>query len=286
MSGREIPPIGPDDESEDSVVDRLVIEDMRKTVDYKEEARLNLGDILVPLTEEELKEGHPALETLGTILESVQAHMAYFQVEDADRITVDQVQRLEPELYHNPLELEDLVLIVKNEMNQEDADSPLPSRLTFERIIETGNRIDMKKILNEETQKAVTNLTVRVFGQNQEENLFRKAIESPTLARKIRRFSWILNQPFMEEFPETVRRELAVRKYQKRLEGDSLPVSMNFIEVLQLANRTLRGKKIELDEDVLDIKPSDYIQLIANRMLYSDVLRAIAVSETVASTAI
>lgn len=283
MNGREIPPLGPDDESEDSVIDRLVTEDIHKPVDLMGDSG-SLDDIFVPLTDEELEEGHPALETLGTILESVQAHMSYFQVEDADRITVDQVQRLEPEVYHNPLELEDLVLIVKDELNQQDADSPMSSRLTFERVIEASNIIDLKKRLNEETQSAVTNLAIRLFGQQQEVNLFRKAIESPTLARKIRRFSWILNQPFMDEFPETVRRELALRRYENRAKGNTLPVSLNFPEVLVLANLYLRRIKTELDQAIVKISPTDYTRLIANRKLYADVLRAIAVSETVAYT--
>lgn len=284
MNGREIPPLGPDDDSEESVVDRLVIDDMRQSTDYIDNLSLSLANVFVPLTQEEQVEGHPAGEILGVLLESVQAHMAYFQVADADRITVDDIQRLDPSVYVNPLDLEDLVLIVKDELTESDKDKPVPTILTFGHIIEASNRVDIKTKLNEETKKAIAMLALGLFGQDQEANLFLKAIESPILALKIRRFAWILNQPFMEDFRDTVNRELAVRKYDQRIKGNSLPVSMSFPEVLDLANRSLRGKRVETDKALLGISPTDHTRIIMNRMLSVDIKRAIAVSETVAKS--
>lgn len=279
--GREIPPIGPDDESEESIVDRLVIEDMRLHGDYREGAGLELDDLLVPVTEEELAEGHPAPEIVGLWLESVQAHMGYFQVAKADEITIDEVQELNQDLLYNPYTLEDLVLIVKDELNQQDMEKPIPTILTFNHVIDASNRFDVADRLNEATLKGITTLAMRVFGQHQEEKLFRKAIESPDLARKIRRFAWILNQPFMEGFPDTVRRELALRRYEKRMQRDSSPVSMSFSDVLSLSNRVLRGMRVEIDRELFKLEPIDHTAIMNNRILSMDVARAIAVSETV-----
>jgi hypothetical protein len=278
MNGREIPSIGPDDESDERATSRMVFDSIHARPDAED-----LEDLLVTLTGDELARDHPAAEMLGTILESVQARMAYFKVKDADRITIDQIQNLEPEYFLDPLMLEDLVLIVKDELHKEDADKPVPTILTFEHIIDASSRIDINKRLVDETKEAITMLAIRLFGQAQEKNLFRKAIESPANARKIRRFAWILNQPFMGVFPDTVRRELALRQYEKRIAGDSSPVGIKFSEVLLIANRTLRGMRVEIEHELLNIEPTDHDGIINNRMLSVDIERAIAVSETVAN---
>jgi hypothetical protein len=270
--------MGPDDESRENVLAReaeLIIRQIDEP--------LGLDELVVPfdLDEDEVASDHPAVEIIDRTIEIIRADMEFFQVADASDITIEKVRQLGHDLYYDPHTLEDLILIAKDELSTKDQDQPVPTPLKFNHIIETSNSIDIFTRLNEETMKAVDGLSIKIFGQNQERTIFVKAIESPILARKIRRFGWVLDQAFMRDFPKTVKRENVLRLYSQKLEGNIAPANLNFPDVVDLAHRTLKGMKLEADKMVLTVNPADHAEILRRITLSTDIQRAVAVCETV-----